>query len=319
MTAVYWAEEMSRRKVRHGEGEESGPAYRRCVYPRKKHKASFSFRSFVLRVAILPGLCLALACCGAEISRAEVSDAEKASYVDALTYCRGDVARPVALRSDKRVLCLDGGIVAVNEILLAGSLQQGGLFVVRSRDEDGSVPVIFALADILLLKQATVVINDYCLAICANYLFIATAKTFVPKDVLVAWINPGTGPDNCIEFSRMPDDPAAPRLRLAPCARPFLDSRQNEALQLKKKFYEGRVLSPPFLEPPQSVAVRRVLKRKFDLTGKYPGDVYWTWNPRHYAGAIRTKVLYEAYPQSQDEVDALVARIGLRSSVIYDP
>jgi hypothetical protein len=61
------------------------------------------------------------------------------------------------------------------------------------------------------------------------------------------------------------------------------------------------------------------LKRKYDATGRYPDDVYWTWNPRYYPNAVRTKVIYEAYPQSQDEVDTIVARIGMRNSVIHDP
>jgi hypothetical protein len=222
----------------------------------------------------------------------------------------------MALRIDKRVLCLDGQIHNVNEILLAGGLEQGGLFVVRSYG--GDIAIIIALADILLMREATVIVNDYCLATCANYLSIASLKTFVPKDALVAWINHSTGPNNCLGFYET-SDRTAPRLHEAPCARPYLDARTDELIELKGKFYNGRIFSPPFLEPPESVAVRRILKRKFDATGKYPDDVYWTWNPRYYANAIRAKVRYEAYPQSQDEVDAIVARVGLQLSVIYDP
>jgi hypothetical protein len=42
------------------------------------------------------------------------------------------------------------------------------------------------------------------------------------------------------------------------------------------------------------------------------------WNPRFWKNTIKTKVAYQAYPESQDEVDAMVARLHLRR-VIYDP
>ena len=258
-------------------------------------------------------MALAFVCSGAEMSFAQTSDAEKASYADALVYCRGDVARPVALRSDKRVLCLDGQILEVNDLLSASGLERGGLFVVRSYG--GDIAITIALADMLLAREATVVVHDYCLAVCADYLFIASLKTFVPKDALVAWINRATGPNDCLGFDETPDR-GAPRLQEKSCTFPSVDSG-SELVRLKNNFRIVRMLS--FEEPPESVAVRRTLKRKFDATGKYPDDVYWTWNPRYYASSMRTKVLYEAYPQSQDEVDAILARLGLRLSVIYDP
>jgi hypothetical protein len=247
---------------------------------------------------------------------AQASDAEKASYADALAYCRGDVTRPMALRSDKRVLCLDGPIYAVHEFLSAQGLERDGLLVVRGLG--GGIEAVIALADMLLARAATVVVNDYCLATCANYLFIASLKTFVPKDALVAWIS--HSPEDCVEFSET-RDPTAPYLREGPCAggSASRDARAFKIFDLKDKFYKGRVFKPPFIEPPESIAVRRILKRKFDATGEYPADVYWTWNPRYYASWIKTKVLYERYPQSQDEVDAILARIGLQLSVIYDP
>jgi len=139
----------------------------------------------------------------------------------------------------------------------------------------------------------------------------------VPKDGLVAWTS--HGPDSCVGFSEM-RDPSAPYLRDVPCdGPPTRDLRAERLLDLKDKFYKGRISSPPFVEPPESIVVRRALKRKFDATGNYPVDVFWTWHPRYYANAIRTKVIYEAYPQSQDEVDTILTRIGLQLSVIYDP
>ncbi len=286
----------------------------------KGRDVSDGFLSFVHRIASFsaPGfiiLCaLLFACLGAERSRAQVSDAEKATYADALAYCRGDVARPLALRSDKRVLCLDGQIREVSDLLFASSLERGGLFVVRSYS--GDIANTIALADLLLAREAIVVVNDYCLAVCANYFFVASLKTFVPKSALVAWINHPTGPDYCFGFYET-QDRGAPRFQAKPCAFPFVGGSTRELIRVRSNFRIIRMLS--FEEPPESVSVRRILKRRFDATGKYPDDVYWTWNPRYYASSMRTTVIYEAYPQSQDEVDAILARLGLGLSVIFDP
>lgn len=55
----------------------------------------------------------------------------------------------------------------------------------------------------------------------------------------------------------------------------------------------------------------------YEDTAKYP-DVIWTWNPRYYPKALVVKIIYEAYPASQAEVDALAAKLpyGL---ILYDP
>jgi hypothetical protein len=280
-------------------------------------KALPSFGRFVLRIVVFAALCaLALVCLGIQDSVAQVSDAERANYADALAYCRGDVVRPMALRPDKRVLCLDGQIFPQNEIWLSQGLEQGGLFVVRS--EGGDVAAAIALAEMLLLKEATVIVNDYCLAACASYLLIASARTFVPKEALVAWINQAREQNSCFRFSET-GDPGAPRLQEGPCASPSLDAGRRPLKGFESNFYHGRIIVSPWALPPESIAVRKILKRKFDSTGKYPTDVYWTWNPRFYASTIRTKIFYESYPLSQDEVDAIVARLGLSLSVIYDP
>jgi hypothetical protein len=56
----------------------------------------------------------------------------------------------------------------------------------------------------------------------------------------------------------------------------------------------------------------------FEGTGRYP-DVSWTWHPRHYASTLKTKIVYEAYPNSQDEVDAMARKLRLPHRVLYDP
>jgi hypothetical protein len=208
-------------------------------------------------------------------------------------------------------------------------------FVVRSAGGDARVAV--QLADILRGKQAIVIVNDYCLANCANYLFIASFTTYVPKDALVAW-RFVSEPRVCIDLSGEHRYEAP---RFSPCNSSFHDGRRNEEIdQLKRKFSEGRALSsepsragflrdgprhqdfspsgPSFELPPRSAAVVRALKEIVDARGGLP-PIFWTWNPRFYPTVITTRVFYEAYPQSQDEVDAIAKRIWLGARVIYDP
>ncbi len=53
-------------------------------------------------------------------------------------------------------------------------------------------------------------------------------------------------------------------------------------------------------------------------TGQYPA-VLWTWNPRYYATAIKAKVVYQHYPDSQEQVDRIAKRLGRTYRVIHDP
>src|SRR5260221_11824181 len=88
---------------------------------------SANFCSFISRLANLATLCaIAFVGWGSEISLAQVSDAEKASYADALAYCRGDVARPMSLRTDRRGLCQDGWVFSRQGASVAKGLEKAG-------------------------------------------------------------------------------------------------------------------------------------------------------------------------------------------------
>jgi hypothetical protein len=47
--------------------------------------------------------------------------------------------------------------------------------------------------------------------------------------------------------------------------------------------------------------------------------VMWTWNPRYYPNSVKTEIIYEAYPESQEAIDAIAARLHLVYHVICDP
>ncbi|WFU53860.1 hypothetical protein QA639_29965 [Bradyrhizobium pachyrhizi] len=182
----------------------------------------------------------------------------------------------------------------------------------------GEVSPTIALAEILKSRRAIVIVSDYCFAACANYLLFASAEAFVPRDAIVAWTNLKAGLSNeCFGFAEKPGSDAQ-HIGAYPCVPGSVDAQGQARADLKSKFYYSRGFPAGFKEPPESTAIRRILKRKFDETGVPPADLAWTWNPR-YSASLKTKLIYEAYPHSQDEVDAILARHGLSQSVIYDP
>lgn len=248
------------------------------------------------------------------IARADETDFS--TYTRLVEYCRGGMKRPLAFDLDQRVLCFDGMLTTDVDISQAKSLKQFGFFVVRSIG--GDILVASTLADIVRHQNATVVVYDYCFSACASYLLLASYEIFVLRDTLVAWhytIDPRWCPSLVLSEE---NDPR--RVEKSPCPDAPHDVQEGDKYRrrLNSKFYVGRTVDPLFDDPPESFTIRKILKGMFEGTGRYP-DVLWTWNPRYYASAIRTKVVYEAYPQGQDEVDALVAKYLPGQRVIYDP
>ena len=119
--------------------------------------------------------------------RAE-QDFDRESYYRAVEYCRGDVSRPMALSPDGQILCFDGAVVRDMDVSLARSLNEGGLFVVRS--PGGNEGPAIVLSDMIRERRGTVVAYDYCLSACAVFFLVASHQTFVVKGALVAWHYP---------------------------------------------------------------------------------------------------------------------------------
>jgi hypothetical protein len=244
-------------------------------------------------------------------------DFDKESYYRAVEYCRGDVARPVALSADKKILCFDGWIFrdTMDESRLK-SLSENGLFVVRSFG--GETAWAIAISDMLRDRRATVVVYDYCLSACASFFLVASFQTYVINGSLVAWHN-GVSIMPVCTFLREPRDLGPRKLVRAPC--PDLPSlwldQYSDLVSMEKQFYSERTLDPSFEDPPESFYIRKILRTMYEGTGLDP-DVAWTWNPRYLKSTFKANIYYEAYPQSQEEIDGMVARLHLRK-VIYDP
>ncbi len=208
--------------------------------------------------------------------------------------------RPMAFDLDKRVLCFDGRILPEQDISLANRLEEGSLFVVRSLG--GDVFTAVTLANLLRDRRAVVVAYDYCISACASYLAMASMKTFVVRDTVVAWHHP-SNPNWCPSLVA-PRDDGPKRLEKSPCPDASVETQEGGEYRryLNGEFYSERVIDPLFEDPPESVIIRKMLRGMFEGTGRYP-DVVWTWNPRYYASTIKTKIVYEAYPNSQAEFE----------------
>ncbi|MBC9876324.1 hypothetical protein G8O24_03055 [Bradyrhizobium sp. INPA01-394B] len=241
-------------------------------------------------------------------------EAGLSSYARAAEYCRGDVARPIAVSQDKHVLCLDGVVPSDLNVSVAADLAAHGIAVVRSRGGDAERAV--QLANLLRDRNAVVVVRDFCLYACASFILLASAEAYVPDDALVAWgVFRRYADDDCTGFIEG-EDQLGPLLTSLRCSAPPGDERPVE--RRWNEFYRDRVSATAFTDPPESRFVRRELMNLYRSTGQYP-VVLWTWNPRYHANAIKTRLVYQHYPDSQEEVDAIAKRLGLVRRVIYDP
>jgi hypothetical protein len=245
---------------------------------------------------------------------------ERFPYESAVEYCRGNVTRPVALNDDRTIVCFDGEIIDDQDLSTVENLKENGLFIVRS--SGGSRTTAIALAGLLRDRNAIVVVYDYCNSACASYLFIATDRTVVRKNSIVAWHFARGNAPLCPEMKSYGDD-GPKRLQISPC--PFVPREQQtlyrKAEALSLQFYKERTLAPGMFgqgfDLPQSSHVTRMLKSMLDGTGEIP-TVAWMWNPRFYKSILKTMVSYEAYPGDQAEVDAIAAQLGF-GRVIHDP
>lgn len=212
------------------------------------------------------------------------------------------------------MLCLDGVIKSDLNVAVAMDLANRGIAVVRSSGGDRARAI--ELANLLRDRDAVVVIQDVCLYACASFILLASSEAYVLKDALVAWGVIRRYPDHhCLGFLDGIGE-MGPFLTSVQCSPDYADERPTD--RIWTEFYCDRIAGPAFTDLPESRFIRRALMNLFRATGNYP-VVLWTWNPRHHASAIKTKIVYQHYPNSQEEVDAMVKRLAIAYRVIYDP
>jgi hypothetical protein len=235
------------------------------------------------------------------------------------TATRAAVAREGAktvLSEDRATLCFDGAILADEDIGVVDRLRQDGFFVVRS--SGGHVGVAMRLSDKLREKNARVIVYDFCLSACANYVLVASHKTYVTTRAIVAWH--GGPPAVSCDASFL----TALRKRYRELSRsPQQADADCETLrssgQTSRKFFARRAIDERHTYAPQTADTKRYvdLLRSGRVNKR---DVFWMWNPKNHRGHFGSIVEYESYPRSQDEVDALLAHWGWGSGVVvFDP
>jgi hypothetical protein len=161
-------------------------------------------------------------------------------YRHAADYCRGDVAHPMVLSANQKILCFDGYVSPMQALSLTRKLEPGGLFVVRGYGGDDVQTM--ALAEELAERNAIVVVYDHCFSACASYLLIASSKAIVLKDALVAWQPLGVERGDCLQFVAALDKGPA-RYDVEKCPQPL--ARVGEAGQVyksKQLFFEKRLI-----------------------------------------------------------------------------
>ena len=256
---------------------------------------------------------------------AQQQAADRERYYQAIKYCRQTALLnlattkrgPMTLSPDKRIMCFDGQVVQDARISLINDLAEGGLFVVRSRG--GHTGTAIAIAELVRDRHATVVVYDLCASACAEFFLIASEQTFVVKGALVIWHNPRSGdPDHPLcSFLSTSNDGHSKKVRRGPC-RAGGDGFLAYS-PLLSQFFKDRTIEASFDTPPDSLYVRQRVAGLYAETG-VDREIAWTLNPRYYSRLFKTKIFYEAYPESQEEVDELASRLGFGAlRVIYDP
>jgi hypothetical protein len=254
------------------------------------------------------------------------TELDRAHYSAAVTYCRSKPGQLV-LNEEKSIFCFDGDVKPERDTSSLEQLNSEGLFVVRSR---GGLTIEAArLAKMLEDREVTVVVYDYCASACASFFFIASVRTYVMKDSIVAWHYGSRRRTVCEEFG---SDYLSIDGTWYPTRKRCYEHTEGISEGFKQlrstlmPFFTRRVVDPNqydfFVAPPQSKHIERILEPKLRGTAKNPEEV-WMWNPRYYKSVLKTEVFYEKYPASQEEVDALMERLFEKnwegSAVLYDP
>lgn len=236
-------------------------------------------------------------------------DADRAVYAAATAFCR---TRPAQKLFDEptKVVCFDGQILSDEDVSYIQQLPEHGLFVVRS--PGGRLGGAEKIAKVLREKHADVVIYDYCLSACADFLFVASDRTYVMRDSIVAWHFGQVDNDTCGRVDR------GKGLTRTVCStgRSVTPPRLFAAAFLPERV---TARDERILEPPMSAYVRRILVGYFEGTGVFR-DIFWTWHPRYYKSLLRTEIEYQGYPESQEQLDDLLDKhLSRRLKFIYDP
>jgi hypothetical protein len=215
--------------------------------------------------------------------------------------------------------CFDGPIGSNLDLSVFRRLKADDRVVMRS--EGGDPLIAMRLSDILREKNVAVILYDYCLAACADFVFVAN-RTFVKSNTIVAWNgdhDPRVGVASA-PWCSGPDPRREPRKLFdqngVPTKEP--ESPWCEQRELIREFFQSRGLDGRYVHAPPTDYTKK--KVQSALTKEPDGKkVFWMWNPKNYGDYFKSKVSFQDYPHSQKEVDRLVTQFKLGVRVVFDP
>ncbi len=236
----------------------------------------------------------------------------------AANYCLS-YRNSVTISDDHTILCFDGKIDLDQASAPFHQLKQNGFFIVRS--PGGAPHVAINLSNILRKKNATVIIYDYCLSACANYFLIASFKTYILKSSIVAWHGGppkvGCNAGNIEHVKKYLRDWRYVRdrdgIEIYPSAEVLC-----QTIELEKRFFKEREIEDRHIHQPQTEHTQTMTHFAM-IEPANRRRVLWMWNPKNYGDYFKSRIVYESYPSSQDEVDEILSRLQLGIRVIYDP
>jgi hypothetical protein len=248
---------------------------------------------------------------------AQEARAESDEGGHAIDYCR-HFPSTVRLSDDGTILCFDGPIELDTDLSIFHRLKKRGYFVMRSA---GGYPrESMLLANILREKDALIVLYDYCFSACANFVLVAN-KTYVAKDTVVAWhaVESLLGKLTATECHGA----GLKLLRKEYFARYGADTNRTldyicEASELFRAFFSGRELDNQHIYKPQTHHTKKT-ERLLLMNGIDKKEFFWMWNPQNYGDYFKSRVFFDSYPRSQDEVDSIIARHRLGIRIVFDP
>jgi len=232
--------------------------------------------------------------------------------IAALVASCAHVQDAIKLSPDGDVLCFDGRIkiVSLDDVR---KLNNGGTFVARSAG--GDLVVAMLIADILKRKNATVVLHGYCLSACASAFLVASHETHVARWTIVAWPH-GDGALNlrCPPLAEylMQDGDAEGQSRMEGQKSYCLDP------QPVRTFYRRRGIKEDFARQPQTHYSRQMLHAmRRGAVDKRP--IFWMWNPENFGSYFKSKITFQSFPRSQEQVNQLLRDLRFDIRVVYDP
>jgi hypothetical protein len=268
------------------------------------------------------------------------SDPVPRNIAAAVEYCTGFAAG--SANDDPAKMCFDGEFFKEMDLSWVEKLAEGGIFVIRSRG--GFIESALRLAEMLYRKNAVVVLRDYCLSACANYLLPATRRTYVMPQTLVGW-HGGPKRIQCqryemylaIRESFMKEQGGGGEFPLQELSgldklrelkgrdkreESLKDTKEPEevfycrVLAQQRQFFAKRKLDDRYVYHATTAATRVAYEEHVEQAAN--PHLAWLWHPKNQRGYFSSNIVYFDYPRSQADVDALILSRRWPFEAIFD-